>query len=263
MKTRIRAAALAFLAFSIGYYLVHSLLSDDPFAWAGWPLALPIIAITLAPFAFAFTGDGILSALTGANSSEFRNAPIGLGTVESFRHTGVTLNDQPQVRIEFRVEGSDGKSFPAHAKMIVPLTELALLRPGVVLPVRYLPGRTDRVEFDLSGDTTAAQQAMNAAMLRKGFTTPAKLDIAARGIPAQAVVRSLSVPGEIRDGHTRLDLTLLVTRPDGTAFEAHTEKFLPPAGVSQVQIGRVIKVRYLPENEREVVLVLNANASIP
>ncbi|GAB4587984.1 hypothetical protein [Nocardia sp. IFM 10818] len=263
MKTRIRAAALAFLAVSFGYYFVHILLSDDMFAWAGWQMAPPIIAITLVPFAFAFTGDSILSALTGANSAEFRDGLIGIGTVESFRNTGVTLNDQPQVRIEFRVEGADGKTFPSHATMIVPLTELALLRPGVVLPVRYLPGRTDRVEVDLSGDTSAAQQAMNAAMIRKGFTTPAKLDIAERGIPAQAVVRSLSVPGEIRDGHTRLDLILLVTRPDGSTFETHTEKFLPPVGVSQVQIGRVVQVRYLPENEQEVVLVLAANASIP
>ncbi|MFI6869044.1 hypothetical protein [Nocardia sp. NPDC050406] len=259
MKTRIRTAALAFLGLSLAYYLWASLTSTSLLPWVGGHMALPMIAITLVPMAFAFTGDSILSALTGTNSSEFRDGLMGLGTVRSVGHTGVTLNDQPQVRIDFQVEGADGQIFPAYAKMIVPLTELSLLRPGVVLPVRYLPDRTDRVEVDLSGDASAAQEAMNAAMIRKGVTTPAKLDIARRGIAAQAVVRALAVPGEIRDGHSRLDLTLVVTRPDGTSFETRTEKFLPPASVAQVQVGRIVQVHYLPENEREVVISLPVN----
>ncbi|QLY33108.1 hypothetical protein [Nocardia huaxiensis] len=261
MKHQLRIAAVAFLVLSVLIYLWVSLTSDAFLPWVGGHMALPMIAITLVPIVFAFTGDSILSALTGNNSSEFRDGLMGIGTVEGISHTGVTLNDQPQVRIDFRVEGVDGKVFASHAKMIVPITQLALLRPGVVLPVRYLPERTDRVEVDLSGDTAAAQEAMNAAMIRKGFTTPEKLDIARRGIATQGVVRSLSVPGEIRDGHSRLDLTLIVTRPDGSTFEARTEKFLPPTAVSQVQVGRVVGVHYLPGNEQEVVLSLPMNAS--
>ncbi|WP_330178854.1 DUF3592 domain-containing protein [Nocardia sp. NBC_01503] len=259
MKHQIRIAAVVFSVLGIGYYLWHGLTSDDFLPWVGWQMSLPIIALTVLPMAFAFTGDSVMSALTGNNSSEFRNGLMGLGTVESVRNTGVSLNDQPQVRIDFRVEGADGKVFPAYAKMIVPLTELALLRPGVVLPVRYLPEHPDRVEVDLSGDTSAAQNAMNQAMIRKGITTQAKLDIARNGIPAQAVVSALSVPGEIRDGHPRLDLTLIVTRPDGSTFEARTEKFLPPTQVAQVQIGRVVRVHYLPGQEQDLVISLPVN----
>ncbi|WP_405484465.1 hypothetical protein [Nocardia sp. NBC_00511] len=261
MKNQIRLAVVVLAVLGVGYYVWHGLTSNDVFGWVGPQMALPIIAATIVPIAFAFTGDGIMSAMTGNNSSAFRNGLVGLGTVEGVRQTGVYLNEQPQVRVDFRVEGSDGKVFPSHAKMIVPLTQLALLRPGVVLPVRYLPDRTDRVEVDLSGDNSAAQDAMNAAMIRKGFTTQAKIDIARRGVPAQAVVRSLSVPGEIRDGYSRLDLVLVVTRPDGTTFEARTDKFLPPTAVSLVQVGRVIGVHYLPENEQEVVLSLPVNTN--
>ncbi|MEV0294417.1 hypothetical protein [Nocardia sp. NPDC050710] len=264
MKTKARALALAFGAVAFGYYLWHGLTfqSDSPYdsGWVSWQMSLPIIAMTVVPMVFAFTGDGILQALTGANSSEFRGGQIGLGTVKSFHHTGVTLNDQPQVRIEFSVEGADGKVFDSAAKMIVPLTELGLLRPGVVLPVRYLPGRTDKVEVDLSGNSAEAQRAMNESMIRKGFTTKAKLDIAERGIPAQAVVQSLSVPGEIRDGHSKIELGLVVTRPDGSTFGTRAEKFLPPAAVGNVQVGRIVQVFYLPENELEVVLALPVNA---
>ncbi|WP_405178782.1 hypothetical protein OG225_32970 [Nocardia sp. NBC_01377] len=264
MKNKARALALALGVLAIGYYLWHGITfdSDDPYvlAWVGWQMSLPIIALTIVPVVFAFTADGILPALTGLNSSEFQGGQMGLGTVRSFRHTGVTLNDQPQVRIEFSVEGVDGKVFPSTARMIVPLTELALLRPGVVLPVRYLPGRTDKVEVDMSGNGAEAQRAMNASMMRKGFTTEAKLDIAERGIRAQAVVQSLSVPGEIRDGHSKIELALRVTRPDGSTFGTRVEKFLPPTAVGYVQVGRIVQVSYLPENELEVVLTLPVNA---
>ncbi|MFD6155260.1 hypothetical protein ACFWF7_13525 [Nocardia sp. NPDC060256] len=266
MKT-LRWITAALAALAIGYYIFHGLTYVSPnefepaeMAWVGWQMALPITAITLVPIVFAFTGEGIVTAFTGRNSAEFRDAPVGLGTIKSFGQTGLAVNDQPQVRIEFSVEGVDGKNFTATAKMIVPLTELALLQPGVVLPVRYLPGRTDKVEVDRSGDTTIAQRAMNESMIRKGITTRHKLDIAERGIATQAVVQSLSVPGEIRDGHSKIELGLAVTRPDGSTFSTRVEKFLAPSRVGQVQVGRILRVHYLPANEQEVVIALAVNA---
>ncbi|MFD6389955.1 hypothetical protein [Nocardia sp. NPDC060259] len=264
MKSKLRAAAVAFGILSVGYYLYYGLTyTPDEFTggmlgWVGPQMALPIIALTVVPMVFAFTG--ILEAFTGRNSSEFRDAEVGIGTITSFRQTGVSVNDQPQVRIEFRVEGADGKTFDSHAKMIVPLTELALLQPGVVLPVRYLPGRTDKVEVDRSGDSGAAQRAMNESLIRKGITTRGKLDIAERGLAAQAVVRSLDVPGRIRGGYTEIVLGLVVTRPDGSTFETRAEKYLPPSAVGLVQVGRILQVHYLPGNEQEVVIALPVNA---
>lgn len=266
MKSKLRAAAVAFGILAIGYYLFYGFTyTPDEYTgamlgWVGPQMALPIIALTIVPIVFAFTGDGILEAFTGRNSSEFRDAAVGIGTITSFRQTGVSMNDQPQVKIAFRVEGADGKVFDSHAKMIVPLTELALLQPGVVLPVRYLPGRTDKVEVDRSGDNGAAQRAMNESLIRKGITTRGKLDIADRGIAAQAVVRSLDVPGRIRGGHTEIALGLMVTRPDGTTFETRAEKYLPPTAVGHVQVGRIVQVHYLPGNEQEVVISLPVNA---
>jgi hypothetical protein len=266
MKSKLRAAAVAFGILAIGYYLFYGLTyTPDEYTgamlgWAGPQMALPIIALTIVAIVFAFTGDGILEAFTGRNSGEFRDGAVGIGTITSFRQTGVSVNDQPQVKIAFRVEGSDGKVFDSHAKIIVPLTELALLQPGVVLPVRYLPGRTDKVEVDRSGDNGAAQRAMNESLIRKGITTRGKLDIAERGLTAQAVVRNLDVPGRIRGGYTEVALGLVVTRPDGSTFETRAEKYLPPTAVGHVQVGRIVQVHYLPGNEQEVVISLPVNA---
>ncbi|GGK53450.1 hypothetical protein [Nocardia camponoti] len=266
MTKAIRTTTLVLSVAAIGYYLFYALTyTPDPYTgsmlgWVGPHMALPIIALTIAPMVFAFTGNGIWEAFTGNNSSAFRDGAVGIGTIVSFRQTGLSVNDQPQVRIDLRVEGEDGKSFDSHAKLIVPLTELALLQPGVVVPVRYIPGRTDKVELDRSGDSRAAQRAMNESMIRKGITTRDKLDIAERGIAAQAVVRSLDVPGRIRGSYTEVVLGLVVTRPDGTTFETRVDKYLPPANIAQVQVGRIVSAHYLPENEREVVLALPMNA---
>ncbi|MFF0541254.1 hypothetical protein [Nocardia thailandica] len=270
MTTTIRAAAVAFGLFAFGYYLYYGLTyTPDPWtgttlAWLGPQMALPIMALTLVPMAFAFTGrglgEGLVAAFTGQNTGEFREGRIGIGTVKTVRQTGITINDQPQVRIDFSVEGADGKVFDSHAKLIVPLTELALLRPGVVMPVRYVPGRTDRVQVDRSGDQRAVQAAMNESMIRKGVTTRDKLDIAERGVVAQAVVRTLDVPGEIRGGYTKIRLGLVVTRDNGGTFETSVEKFLPPTAIGHVQVGRIVQVHYLPGREQEVVLSLPVNA---
>ncbi|WP_067897532.1 hypothetical protein [Nocardia vaccinii] len=262
MTRRVRALVLIAAVAAVGYYLWHGLtyrsdgLDGGAFGWVGWQMALPIIAITVVPIVFAFSGEGIAQAFTGRNSAEFRDGPVGIATVTSVRQTGVTINDQPQIRLELSVQGADGDTFDSQAAIIVPLTELALLRPGVVLPVRYVPGRTDRVEIDRSGDRAAMQNALNENMIRRGLTSRGKLDIAARGIAAQAVVQSLSVPGEIRDGYAKVVLGLAVTRPDGSTFSTHTEKFVPSAGVELVQIGRVVQVHYLPGAEEDVVLAL-------
>ncbi|WP_280421575.1 hypothetical protein [Nocardia carnea] len=267
MIRTVRTLTLVFAALAVGFYLWHGITYEtssvyEPgyLAWLNGFMALPIIAFTAVVMVFAFTASGIVTALTGHNTGEFRDAPLGLGTVRAFAHTGVTLNDQPQIRIEFSVEGADGKVFDATAKAIVPLTELALLAPGVVLPVRYRPDRPGVVQLDLSGDTAAAQRVMNESLIRKGFTTPEKVDIAARGIAAQAVVQSLTVPGEIRDGYSKVQVGLAVTRPDGSIFTTVSEKFLPPASIGNVQVGRIVTAHYLPANEREVVLAIPLNA---
>ncbi|WP_067852597.1 hypothetical protein [Nocardia shimofusensis] len=273
MIRALRLAVVVAAALAIGVYLWHGLTyqPSSPWepgvvAWANGYLALPILAVVAVSMVFAFTslpglfGGDLLSALAGGNTGEFRDAHLGIGTVRSIGRTGVQVNDQPMVHIDFSVEGADGKVFPASARMVVPLTELSLLRPGVVLPVRYLPHRPGKVQVDMSGNSVAAQQVMNQSMLRKGFTTQAKLDIAARGIAAQAVVQSLSVPGEIRDGHSKVEIGLVVTRPDGSTFTTRTDKFLPPVAVANVQVGRIVQVHYLPGNEQEVVLAVPVNA---
>lgn len=264
MRKFIRLVAVLILIGSIGFYVWYGLMSqaggDPTLSWVGPQMIAPILAVSLVPFIFAFTGDSVVAAFSGKNSAKFRNGLVGVGTVTGTRPTGMSINDQPEIRIDFNVQGADGQMFASYAKIVVPVTDLAMIQPGVMLPVRYLPGRTDKVEIDRTGDTRMAQAALNQAMVQQGITTQANLEIAERGIAAQAVVSSLDVTGEIRNGHPLIRLGLIVTRPNGSTFGVEVHKVLPSRSIQHVQVGRVLTVHYLPANEQELVLSVPANA---
>lgn len=92
----------------------------------------------------------------------FRGAPIGIGTVVSTSRTGLSINDQHQLDIMLDVDTPDGK-FCGVARQIIDLAELAAVRPGAILPVRYRPGRTDG---KVTLATDASQAEIQAALSR-------------------------------------------------------------------------------------------------
>lgn len=223
-------------------------------------LGIALISIAAVEFTFSvFAGEGLMSALTGRNSKEFRDAAIGIGTIQGVRQTGTYINEQPQVRIDLIVETADGATFPSHAKLVVPLTDLAAVRPGAIVPVRYLPERQDRVELDLSGDSVAAQAVYNQSMIRKGLTTPEMIAVADNGVRAQGVVRNMNVPGDVRHGWPRVVLDVAVTRPDGSMFTTQTTKYMAPNTMGNIQVGRVVDVRYMPGNESVIAFSMPTN----
>jgi hypothetical protein len=187
----------------------------------------------------------------------FRGAPIGIGTVVSARRTGLTVNDQPQLEIVFDVATTDGQTFRGVARRLVDITELAAVAPGATLPVRYRPGSgDDTVVVATDASRAELQTVYNLVQMAKGHLDEHGLRIAEHGVDATAVVLAMRPAGEIRDDRSVLDMTLRVTRPDGTSYEVTAEKAVPPTLVPKVQPGSVVMVKYLPDDERTVALAL-------
>jgi hypothetical protein len=188
---------------------------------------------------------------------KFLGAPIGIGTVVSARRTGLTVNDQPQLEILFDVDTADGQTFRGVARQLVDVTDLAMVEPGSTLAVRYRPGsRDDKVAVATDASQEEIQRAFNLVQLAKGHLDAQGLRIAEHGVDAKAVVLEMRPTGEIRDDRSVLDLTMRVTRPDGTGFEVATQKAVPPTLVPRVQPGSVVMVKYLPGDEETVALAL-------
>ncbi|ALG09519.1 hypothetical protein [Kibdelosporangium phytohabitans] len=253
-----KIAALITLAVSLIctiMYVAAGIGGTGELAWVnGWMIG-PVLLMFVVPVLFSVSqklGDG-LAALRGAVPRSFRDAPIGMGTVVGVARTGLSVNDQPQVDIQLDVDTPNGLSFRGTARQIIDVTELASVRPGAILPVRYLPD--GQVTLAIDATQGELQAALNRVQMAKGHITPQQLHIAENGIDARAVVLALAPTGEIRHGRSVVSIKLRITRADGTMFDLNQHKAIPASAIPQLQPGAPITVRYLPQDESEVAII--------
>ncbi|MBP2476669.1 hypothetical protein JOF53_005541 [Crossiella equi] len=230
---------------------VHTGLTDT---WASGFLAAPLILLFAVPMLFSAAKLLADSGIGGKVPALYRGAPIGMGTVVSVGRTGLSVNDQPQLLITLDVDTQDGRRIRAEAKQIVDLTDLAAVQPGSVLPVRYLPGN-GRVVLATDAPQAELQAVLDRIQLAKGLITPRQLQIAEQGLDTRAVVLAMAPTGEVRGERAVARLDLRVSRPDGTAFDLSVEKALAPVMVPRVQPGAVVRVRYLAQDESDLVIL--------
>jgi hypothetical protein len=235
------SAALVLTAFWVEGGLTGDWLND-------WLIGV-VVLLLITPFSFR-GGPG---AAFGGVPKEFRDAPIGIGTVTGVARTGLVRNDQPQLDIRLQVDTADGRSFPAVARQVVDLTDLAAVQPDAILPVRYLPD--NRVVLATDAPTHELQAALDRVHVAKGWLTPKQLRITEHGVDASAVVLGMTPTGHTSDGRSELRLALRVTRPDSTTFDVTQDKKLPPASIPQVRPGMVVRVKYLPHDESDVAVL--------
>ncbi|MEV0051373.1 hypothetical protein AB0H34_12845 [Saccharopolyspora shandongensis] len=225
---------------------------DVVLAWLNVWMVGPILLLFAVPMLFSNAPIG--------GDRKFRGAPIGRATVESVRRTGLTVNDTPQLELRVQVDTADGASFASTTRLLVDLTELGAVKPGLVLPVRYLPGQPARgVAVVRDAPQQEVQEALNTIQLAKGEITPLQHEIGTRGVDAQAVVMSMAPTGEIRDGKSVLDLTVRITRPDGGTFDIRQDRPVLSRVVDEMQPGKILRVRYLPSDETDFVIVSALN----
>jgi hypothetical protein len=252
---------LIIVGFCAVMFVITGLGGDDSISWAnGWGIGA-IIALSVLPFT-ATMGRFVepLREMRGMTAKGFEGAPIGVGTIVSASRTGLSINDQPQLEILFDVDTMDGQSFRGVAKAIIDMTELAAVVPGAVLPVRYRPGSTDgKVTIAADAPQEELQAVIDRVRLAKGLVTPRQLQISEQGTEAKAVVLALSPTGEIRGDRAVMDIKFRVTRPDQTVFDLDQQKPIDASALPQLQPGMVVRVRYLPHDESEVVVLTALN----
>lgn len=233
-------------------YVTNGVSGQDEFAWLNGWMAGPLLLVFLVPMLFSVARLTSGTSLTGGVHRSFQGAPIGMGRVVGVARTGLSVNDQPQLDIRLEIEAQDGRTFPGTARQIVPLTDLAVVQVGATLPVRYLPDGRAALATDAGPDEL--QAALDQVQLARGLVTPQQVHVSRAGVDAQAVVLAMAPTGEVRHDRSVVRLTLRVTRPDRTMFDVAQQKAVPASAVPQLQPGSVVRVKYLPHDESEVVV---------
>ncbi|MEU4806523.1 hypothetical protein [Actinosynnema sp. NPDC023587] len=234
-------------------YVVYGATGDDGLDWLNGWLTGPLLLVFVVPTLFSVARLTSGMSLLGGVHESFRGAPIGIGRVVGVTRTGLTVNDQPQLDLRLEIETPDGRTLPGTARQLVDLTDMAVVRIGASLPVRYLPDGRAVLATDAAPDEL--QNALDHVHLAKGLITPQQLHISRHGVDAQAVVLAVVPTGEVRHDRSVVALTLRVTRPDHAMFDVTQQKAVPAGAVHQLQPGSVVRVKYLPHDESEVVVL--------
>jgi hypothetical protein len=166
--------------------------------------------------------------------------------------TGMTINDNPRVKLTLQVQPEGGIPFEASKKTTV--SRVSIPRIGDEYVVRFDPGDQSNVEFD----TAAVKQANAVAesKLAEAAASQVPSDLLANGILGRgACVDVQKTPvGQLVD----CAMTIGVRLVDGTpTYRASTRVSLSPENAARITPGQTLfTVRADPQNHQRVALSL-------
>lgn len=247
MKKVVRWSVVAFFGVGTLAWMIYGMTANQPLPWLNWLMVFPVVAASVVPITLVFT--------SGPSKKDFDRAPVGLGTVLGVNPTGVTVNGMPQIKIILDVATESGEKIQGAMKKIAGPMDREMLIPGYQMPVRYLVRPKGAIAVPARPeDDERLYNLRNQAEMARGALTPEELRIVQNGYSAQAVVMSMVPTGEVRGGDAVIQMDLRVTRPDTSIYETRVSKAVPQGALYLVQVGSVVKVKYFPGDELNVVV---------
>jgi hypothetical protein len=190
----------------------------------------------------AVIGAGIAATLLlsrPAASAATAVAPhVGIGTVQKI--TDVVIVD---------VESVTGLRFTGR---LPDDAVAAALYPGAVLLVAFDPAA--REHLSLPDDMLAVRAAFDQMLVDKGLVTGHQLELIRHGTRSRGVVTGMRATGEIREDYRKVELDVMVGRPDGGQFAVHETALIPASSLAKVSPGSVIDAYYRPGDESEIAV---------
>lgn len=209
------------------------------------------VAWGLCAMFMRFAGSG--GRRTGRRSARTH---LAVGEVVEASRTGLTVNDVPQYDVIMEVSPAEGERFVSSMRGLYDAATISQLLPGAILPVRYDPEHTDRVDF-AAMDEPGVTEAMTDWRVKKGLIRPDLVWARTRGLPHQASVLEMRPTGVQREGNVEIHVTLLVTPESGQAQrEVETTAFVRPEALGRVQVGSPVFAMWEPGRPDKVAMTI-------
>ncbi|SMG32584.1 hypothetical protein SAMN06295981_1995 [Corynebacterium pollutisoli] len=174
-----------------------------------------------------------------------------MGSVEKVTWTGLSVNDVPQYRLTLRVRGTDLQEFTGQLSLFIRPHELGTFAPGTIMPVAYEPEKPQRLMEVPDDRMEEAQQMYHRQRVLMGLADPRGPEIHARGTVTTGVIMSVTPTGEIRHGHTGIEIAVRFRDLGGNLVDRSKVTFLTPSMLSRLTVGRQIEVFHLPEDDTQ------------
>ncbi len=181
----------------------------------------------------------------------------GTATITAVNDTGVTINNNPQVKLTLDVKNSFGQRYTTTCRTLVSRINPFVFQPGLEVPVKIDPKNEKNVVIDMSGTSSSAgnfsgnnnsnySQADIAnlqAELEKIQQENNALKISGRS--ARAIIKNYTWLGSYVNGnnpYVELELEIL---PEGSpSFSGKAKGVIAEASVPKYQPGKEIYVKY-------------------
>lgn len=192
----------------------------------------------------------------------------GKARILEVRDTGVTINNNPQVKLVLEVRNNFGQTYTTQCRVLVSRINPAGYRPGMEVPVKIDPKNEKNVVLDFTGSQSTAatggfsqtgfSQSGVDMMALKAELEQLQRDndaISLSGKPARAIIKKYTWLGTYINGNNPfVELEVEVLPELMPAFSGKARGAIAEASVPKYQPGCTIHVKYDLYDNSKVVL---------
>lgn len=249
--------------------------------------AIPFVGTGFLITGVILSGVGVVMLLVGAKATarygEAQRLKAqgldGAASITSMTQTGVTLNEQPQVRLELSIAVAGQAPYPVSVTEYVPLIALGRLTSGAPLPVKVDPINPQNIIIDWSSAGPVMQAPMtatpgsvagrnisatpgivNQVASQGGFPTEAEMESRRQrlrqiGIRGAAVIQSATDTGQRIGSHRVIVVDMVVTIAGETTDIMASAAAVPDAYADKAVAGMIVPIKVDPADRAQLALL--------
>ena len=188
------------------------------------------------------------------NTSRLQKTGIsGKAKILEVHDTGVTINNNPQVKLIVEVKNSFGQHYNATIRTLVSRINPFAYQPGMEIPVKIDPKNEQNVVLDFSGPQQNSSSTSSVALQQNQQAFKAELEqlqkdndaISLSGRSARAIIKKYSFLGAYVNGNNPyVELEMEVLPENAPAFSGKAKGVIAEASIPKYQPGATIFVKY-------------------
>jgi hypothetical protein len=177
----------------------------------------------------------------------------GTAKILKVSDTGVTINNNPQVKLLLEVKNNYGQVYNTVCRMIISRLQPGLFQPGMQVLVKIDPKNEKNVIVDFSSGNPVSlssgfsQPGVNVAALKTELEELQQQNDAIKlsGHPAKAIIKNYRWLGAYINGNNPyVELDLEILPENATSFSGKVKGVISEASVEKFQPGKEIFVKY-------------------
>ena len=174
-----------------------------------------------------------------------------LGILRSYTRTGLTVNDQPQIKMTLDGILPDGSTRPITVKQIIDLTSLHALQQGSVFPLAYDP-ETGNGAIDKEPIREKLQDLLDRYISKRnpnGLSYDERQRIKRHGREYKAILTDLRLTGQAENGCTEVTATVRIDGKDGSERVLKRTFWILDSELDNLTVGKFINISVVEDEE--------------